>query len=333
MKRKVVVKNFDYFISEFMYFCKSKQLRPKTLQAYEQTYRLLEKWLKNEKGIEEPKEVTEAILREYIVDLQNRGKYTMCADDSKMELNCPNRRRDFREPISVTTINNYIRNIRVFFNYLEEREEISKNPMKRIMQLKNDRVSREYLEDSEIKRLINVMDKSYFSEYRDLATIILMLDTGMRLGECLSLKVDYIDFNERAIEIPGEISKGRATRFVYFSIKTGKLLRNWLNYKDRYVESDFLFPAKYSNCPITVRNFEKNFNSYLARAGINKDYTPHCLRNNFAKRCLMAGMDIYTLSRILGHSSVLVTEKAYCDLTDIDIRKRYQFYSPIENLK
>lgn len=41
---------------------------------------------------------------------------------------------------------------------------------------------------------------------------------------------------------------------------------------------------------------------------------PHCLRNNFAKRCLMNGMDIYTLSRLLGHSSVKVTEQAYLDL-------------------
>lgn len=53
------------------------------------------------------------------------------------------------------------------------------------------------------------------------------------------------------------------------------------------------------------------------------------LRNNFAKRCLMNGMDIYTLSRILGHSSVAVTEQAYLDLTDEDLGKRYQHYSPV----
>lgn len=47
----------------------------------------------------------------------------------------------------------------------------------------------------------------------------------------------------------------------------------------------------------------------------------------------MSGMDIYTLSRILGHSSVTVTEKAYLDLTDDDLRKRYQNFSPISNMK
>ena len=51
------------------------------------------------------------------------------------------------------------------------------------------------------------------------------------------------------------------------------------------------------------------------------------------KRCLMNGMDIYTLSRILGHSSVTVTEKAYLDLNDRDLRNRYQNFSPIENMR
>lgn len=74
---------------------------------------------------------------------------------------------------------------------------------------------------------------------------------------------------------------------------------------------------------------EKTYQHYLKRVGLNEGITPHCLRNNFAKRCLMNGMDIYTLSRILGHSSVSVTEQAYLDLTDEDLGRRYQHYSPV----
>ena len=46
----------------------------------------------------------------------------------------------------------------------------------------------------------------------------------------------------------------------------------------------------------------------------------------------MAGMDIYTLSKILGHSSVTITEQAYLDVTDEDIKKRYSKFSPVENI-
>ena len=57
------------------------------------------------------------------------------------------------------------------------------------------------------------------------------------------------------------------------------------------------------------------------------------LRNNFAKRFLMNGGDIYTLSKILGHSSVKVTEECYLDLDIEDLRKQYQRHSPLMNLK
>ena len=70
----------------------------------------------------------------------------------------------------------------------------------------------------------------------------------------------------------------------------------------------------------------------MKRSGIKKHVSPHTLRKNFAKRCLMAGMDIYTLSKILGHSSVTITEQAYLDVTDADIKKRYSKFSPVENI-
>ena len=106
-----------------------------------------------------------------------------------------------------------------------------------------------------------------------------------------------------------------------------------MRYRDRYIETKYLFPVKATGLPVEIRSFESNFRRYIERAGIKKGATPHALRNNFAKRCLMAGMDIYTLSRILGHSSVTVTEQAYLDLTDNDLRRRYQEFSPIENMR
>ena len=118
-------------------------------------------------------------------------------------------------------------------------------------------------------------------------------------------------------------------RTVYFSPKTEGALRRWLHIKDRYVESDYLFPVKTHGGCIGVGNFETNFKRYIRRAGLNEDYCPHCLRNNFAKRCLLNGMDIFTLSKILGHSSVQITEQAYLDLTDDDISQQYHKASPL----
>lgn len=111
------------------------------------------------------------------------------------------------------------------------------------------------------------------------------------------------------------------------------ILRRWLQFKDRYIDNDILIFPTTRGTKLGIPHFERNFRIYKERAGLSQNVTPHSLRNNFAKRCLMSGMDIYTLSRILGHSSVTVTEKTYLDLTVTDIRKNYQRFSPLENMQ
>ena len=300
--------------------------------SYEQTLRLFEKWCKEEQGITSVDKVNENVIRRYIFDLQERGKYTFYANDKQKAINYPERRRDFRKPVSTITINNYIRNLRVFFNYLERNYIIRKNPMKKIRQLRTNRQLKVYLTDDELRRLLTRFDRSYFSEHRDYMMILLMLDSGMRLGECSTLLVSDLELHRKRVNLRAEETKGRRERTVFFSPKTEKALRSWLQYKDRYVESDYLFPVKEHGGPIGVGNFESNFRKYIQRTGLNEDYSPHCLRNNFAKRCLMNGMDIYTLSKILGHSSVTVTEQAYLDIDDDDMSKRYQNYSPLNGV-
>ena len=325
--------SFDWQIDEFMVFCHSGQLREKTMKSYEQALRLFERWCREQMHIDTVAKVTEGVIRRYINDLQERGKYSFYANDANKTANCPERRRDYRKQISTTTINNYIRNLRVFFNWLDRDYLLDKNPMKKVRLLKTHRTAKEYIADEAFRKLIGNLDKSYYPEHRDFAMIMLMIDSGMRLGECSLLTAENLDLTGHKIFLPAEITKGRKDRVVYFSPKTERVLRRWLQYKDRYVETAYLFPIKSTGSPVQITTFETNFKHYLQRAGLSEKISPHCLRNNFAKRCLMSGMDIYTLSKLLGHSSVQVTEEAYLDLTEEDIGKRYQHYSPVTNMR
>ena len=324
--------DFDWQINEFMVYCHSIQLREKSMSSYEQALRLFERWCAEQLRILTVDKVTEAVIRRYINDLQDRGKYTFYVNDNQKTKNYPERRRDYRKPVSAATINNYIRNLRVFFNWLERDYIIKRNPMKKIRQLKYNRQSKVFLSDDDLKKLLSKMDKSYFTEHRDYVMILLMLDSGMRLGECSTLLISDLELARRRINLRAEETKGRKDRTVYFSPKTETILRRWLQFKDRYVESDYIFPVKEHGGSIGVGNFENNFKKYILRSGLNEEYTPHCLRNNFAKRCLLAGMDICTLSRILGHTSVEVTEKAYLDITDNDLKLKYSQFSPVEGI-
>ena len=94
---------------------------------------------------------------------------------------------------------------------------------------------------------------------------ILMLDSGMRLGECSTLLVTDLELARKRINLRAEETKGRKDRTVYFSPKTEIALRRWLQFKDRYVESEYLFPVKDHGGHINVHNFETNFKRYINR--------------------------------------------------------------------
>lgn len=151
--------DFAYQTDEFMLYCRSTQLREKTMSSYEQTLHLFGRWLADELNIYTVDKVTENVIRRYIDDLQTRGKYTFYVNDLSRSKNYPDHRRDFRKPVSVTTINNYIRNIRVFFDWMEREYTIRKNPMKRIRQLKHNRQAKEFLSDEDLKKLLSKFDK------------------------------------------------------------------------------------------------------------------------------------------------------------------------------
>lgn len=326
-------KEFNFFIEDYMINCKMRDLSRKTMDSYEKTLKLFSKYLEEEYQITEIDQVENEHIKDYIKFTQNRGKYSYVGDDKTIAVNNPAVRKDFGKKVSNCTVNNYIRNLRAFFNWAKEIHIIRKNPMEGIAFLKDIRKAKDEITDEEFKRLIKAIDSTQFHGFRDYVICQLIMDTGMRLGETLNLNDLDIDIDKRIILIPGEIAKSKKDRYVFFGNSTAALLRKWLQYRDRYTESNgFVFVAKRSGKPLDVKAFETNFRKYKELSKIDKNISPHALRNNFARRCLMRGMDIYTLSKILGHSSVAVTEKAYLDLTVTDLRKNYQKFSPIENL-
>lgn len=317
-------------IALYMEYCQSKQLRKKTMLSYEQSLKLFAVWLEDTQEITHVEKIREMHVRRYIIELQTRGKYTFYSRRGTPSEEGAKRRRDYSQKMSNITINNYLRNISPFFVWLVEIEAISRSPMAKVKELPQQRKAREFLEDDEVKTLFASMDTGHFSEYRDLLVMMVMLDSGMRIGETLSIEMSQIDLLSRTIELPAEKTKGRTARTVFFSKKVEKELRRWLQYKDRYCESDYAFPVKRTGGVLQVSQYETNFRRYLERAGIGKKITPHTFRNNFAKRCLLSGMDIYTLSRILGHSSVTVTEQAYLDIYDKELKVKYARFSPMD---
>lgn len=326
------MEKIDLEVDDFINYCDYKNLSTKTIGSYEQTLRLFIRYLQEECKITRTEQIKEQTIKDYLTNIKERGKYTVVANDSSKRFNNPQNRQDFGKKVSMATVNNYTRNLRVYFNYMYDNRLIKVNPMKKIKPTRIPRKAKGYLNDKDFNNLLKSFDLSKFHEYRDYVITQLIFDTGMRIGECLMIKDETdINFNERTIFLPADNTKGKKDRYVFFSIQMATELRRWLQYRDRYKESEFLF-CTIKGSQLLERSFESNFTNYGERIG-NKDISPHLIRNNFAKRFLMNGGDIYTLSKILGHSSVKVTEECYLDLQTEDLRIQYQKHSPLMNLK
>ncbi len=324
-------RDINAYIHDFLNHCDLKGLSVKTIKSYHQTLALFSKYLEEERNITDINKVNKDVVEEYINFTRDRGKYSYIADEEFLKKNYQHKRTDIGKEVSVATLNNYLRNIKVFFNFLYDNEIIPFNNVSKAKFIKEKRRMKDQISDEEFKKLISKIDITSFSEYRDYIIINLLFDTGMRISECLSLTIEDIDLVRRTIFLSANVTKGKQDRYVFYSQTLGKVLNRYIKFKDAVKDTDLLFPT--TRCtPLTASNFERNFRNYRDKANISKDITPHTLRNNFGRRFLLNGGDIYMLSRILGHSSVTVTEKHYLDLQTEDIRDKYKSYSPLENL-
>jgi integrase/recombinase XerD len=142
--------------------------------------------------------------------------------------------------------------------------------------------------------------------------VLLLLRTGMRVGELLSTKPVDVQIQEQKILIY-QAPKTSTGRVVYFSEDARCALEQWLAQRDR--SREFLFYGR-GNTSLSYSGARMLFIKYLCSAGLgHKGYTIHCLRHTFASELLNAGMRLECLQKLLGHTSIEITRR-YARLTD-----------------
>lgn len=134
-------------------------------------------------------------------------------------------------------------------------------------------------------------------------TILLTLyAAGLRLSEASHLRLADIHGPRMQIHITN--GKGRKERLVPIS---PRLLHELREYWKADRPSNFLFPGKTADVPLSNATIQKACKLAAALAGIHKSVTPHTLRHSYATGLLEAGVDLLTISRLLGHSSFITT--------------------------
>jgi integrase/recombinase XerD len=149
--------------------------------------------------------------------------------------------------------------------------------------------------------------------------VLILLRTGMRIGELLSTRIGELNMRERTITI-FEGRKNRRGRVVYLSDDALCALKAWLKKRDPHKEFLFHARGRHTMCYTTARMM---FEKYRNRAGLgHKRYSLHCLRHTFASELLNAGMRLECLQQLLGHDSIEITRR-YARLTDKTREEEY----------
>lgn len=212
------------------------------------------------------------------------------------------------------TVRTRLNQANAFVGFLIRRSIISPDVLKRRLRVKVPDSLPRAVDPDDINKLLSVVKKR-----RDMMIILLLLRTGMRIGELLNLKMTDINVKEKRIDII-EAQKNRVGRVVYFSEDAAKALKKWL--KKRDLDQECLIYGK-SGKPLSYETARQIFKGNIDRAGLtDKGYTLHCLRHTFASELLNAGMRLECLQQLLGHTSIEVT-RIYARLTDVTRREEY----------
>ena len=208
--------------------------------------------------------------------------------------------------LKITTVQLRLDHLIAFLRFLIEQDIIDGRILRRKVKLKLPDFLPRAIAPGDVRKLLGAI-----KDIRDRALILVLLRTGMRIGEVLRLTLRDLDTRERKIHIY-EGEKNCMGRVVYLSDDALVAVKLWL--RKRKHEKEYLFYGqKGMLCYTAARNI---FTRYLRDARLeNKGYTIHSLRHTFASELLNAGMRLEYLQLLLGHRDIEVTRR-YARLTD-----------------
>jgi integrase/recombinase XerD len=212
------------------------------------------------------------------------------------------------------TVSTRLKVLHAFLQYLVDREVAHPDLLKRKLRVKVPEALPRAMDPEDVRQLLTVIEKP-----RDRAMILVLLRTGMRIGELLATRISEVNLREKQIIIM-EAPKTGVGRVAYLSEDASKALTVWMERRAPAKQRLFYGQGRphLSYTAVRVR-----FAKYLETAGLaHKGYSLHCLRHTCATELLNAGMRLECLQQLLGHSSIEMTRR-YARLTDNTRREEY----------
>ena len=302
MRRKLTIRKennmtFEDGCDEFLNSCKARNLREGTLKHYRESIHSINRFISPDTPIN-------------TFDKDTVGNFVIKCKDSL--------------DVSDTTIYTYARDLKTLMYFFMKMDYIDSFKIHLPM---FDKEPIETYTDAELRILLKKPDlkKCSFSDYKAWVIINFLLSTGIRMNSLINIKIKDLDFDNEVVHV--KVTKNRKPLIIPLNVTIVKILKDYLKIRQHESDEDYLF------CNVYGKKFVKStmygsLVSYHKKRGITKTGI-HRYRHTFAKKWIQSGGSVVVLQKVLGHSSLAITEN-YINLLVEDLKKEIDKFNILE---
>ncbi|MFP3321988.1 tyrosine-type recombinase/integrase [Planococcus sp. SIMBA_160] len=295
-------------LKEYYYYCEAKGFTKKTLINKRQELKQLLEYVVEKRAITELESITSFDLKAYVRMKQIKGL----------------------QPQSIVSM---FKTIHAFFSWCVREEYLEVNIASKVDTPKVQKKVIDGFTGKEVQDMVAAFTFKNYLEARNKAIIAMLADTGLRAMEIRGLQ--FTNVKETTILVNG---KGNKERIVFISPALKRILIKYErlrkeNFFNKNITSNYFL--SYQGAGLSHVALDSVVKEAGKRAGITtKKVSPHVFRHFYAVACLSeGGMDVYSLSRLLGHADVSVTQRYLHSMNDEQLLNKAIVSSPLMNLK
>jgi len=309
-------------IGGFRLYCLAEGKQSTTIRWYMGKLAIFERYLLDHDFPIDVTEITINHLRAFLAYLRDE----VAADEN-------NPQKPARDAnLSPLTIQGYARTLKAFFSWLTREGYIAENPAERLKIPKAPKIIVETLTEAQIHKFLAAIDHKSSQGFRDYCIALVLLDTGIRLSELVNLTLSDLYLDQAYFKVMG---KGAKERIVPIGAKVRKALWKYIHQHrpepiHPNVTNLFLTRDGQALKPDGVYRMIRKYGEKASLKGVR--CSPHTFRHTFSKNFLLNGGDVFTLQKILGHSSLEVV-KMYVQLASEDVQIQHRRHSPVDRMK
>jgi site-specific recombinase XerD len=291
---------------------------PKTISWYTFTLLTFEEFLMNGGKSTSLGDVGVEQAREFILHLQQKQRW---------DGNNGSHGKD--DHLSPFTVQGFVRSLKAFYSWLHQEGYTEENELARLKLPKVPHKLVQTLTEEEIRRIMSCFNPMTTIGARNMAIVMMLLDTGIRCSELTSLKLSDVHMQEGHIKVFG---KGGKERIVPIGSGVQKAIQRYvLHFRPEQIDLDveevFL---NLDDSPLTYNAIKMLLSRLAKKSGIKRLHV-HLYRHTFATNYLMNGGDVFSLQQILGHSTLEMVRN-YVSMASTQVKVQHRKYSPVDTM-